>query len=193
MAGQTTVVVSADGNASGVNLQLEQPAGRLNATIIDATTHKALSGMLKVKDSSNHVVWESFTDLTGTFSVALPSGTYQVQTFVGKEDFTQKVHVGAETSGKTTSAKVQLVMPMTAIMGNVDTTLGKPVLNTWVTVFDKYGNIVGKSLTDIHGQFLVNGLVPGQYRIAVTQGKSTIEANVQVTLRRTTLQNLRTH
>lgn len=170
--GQISVQIGTHGSGVG-NVTLNEIGGSLSGQIHNATTNTDLAGLVQIEDSTNHVIWESFTNQRGAFQVQLPVGVYTIKTFVGNAS-----HEDMATVRPNVASFVMLDVPMTAIMGNVSNSSGRVVLNAEVTVKDKYGNTVGRALTDIYGQYLVNGLIPGDYSVVVSKHHRTSMTSV---------------
>jgi hypothetical protein len=165
--GEGTIVV-AKGPQSWKNITLSEVGSAVSGVITNATNHSPMLGLVQIADKSKRVLWEGFTNLKGTFHTELPAGDYEMKVFVGNATYSQRLCLQPHV---TTS--VRAVVPMTAIMGTVENP-NTPVVNAWVYCFDSFGRLVGRALTNIHGQYLVSGMVPGEYSIQVMKEGKTI-------------------
>lgn len=182
--GENTLTV-ASGLLNQSNVDLSMVGTSLSGVIANATNRLRMLGLVQMIDVSNQVIWEGFSNQNGMFHVKLPAGHYKMKVFVGHATRVQSV-----TLLPSMKMSVCAVVPMTGVMGSVRSVSGTAVLNAWVYVFDKFGHVVGRALTDIHGQFFINGLVPGEYSVQVMKGnESTSKGNVDVKTQITTTVN----
>lgn len=183
--GESTLTVES-GRLNQSNVTLSMVGSSLSGVITNATNRLRMLGLVQMMDGSNQVIWEGFSNLNGMFDVELPAGHYKMKVFVGHATRVQSVSLLPSTK-----TSVCVVVPMTAMMGTVRSSSGTAVLNAWVYAFDKFGNVVARTLTDIHGQYLINGLVPGEYSVKVMKGNElTSKGNIEVKTHVTTTVNL---
>ncbi|MEI2325688.1 carboxypeptidase regulatory-like domain-containing protein [Priestia megaterium] len=162
-------IVQADQTAIA-NLSLPPLTGSVSGTITDLRGN-AITGsntQIQVFDISGILLKTLLANADGTFNVIdLIPGTYLIQ--VTALNFATAIASASVAAEQTTNIIVPLTPNPATVTGQViNTQTGAPLSGVIVTITDLNGLILGNSVSDINGQFIIRNLPPNTAVITAT-------------------------
>ena len=164
--------------ATGVDAEL-QPGGEISGTVTDASTGASLEGVtVTVYDGKSLPVTMVSTDATGAYTATgLAAGSYTVR-FDSEQagDYLPQSYPGqsppatgspvAVTAGQAATGIDAALAPGGSISGTVtDTSTGAPLPRAGIVVYTDAGDFVTWTETDPHGNYVIERLPAGSYKI----------------------------
>ncbi|MGM7702003.1 carboxypeptidase regulatory-like domain-containing protein [Pseudalkalibacillus sp. Hm43] len=174
------------------NFTLEANPASVTGTIINASTGLPITGVVievKVVDFNGNVVTTTFTDLNGQYEVNnLMPATYGIQ--ASAPDFQTNSATVTLQPGETSVTNVTLTPEPGSIIGTITDTSGNPLSNVLIRIVDDTGFLVGTVLTDSNGDYVFDGLAPGNYTVtAIAEGFQSSSTGAIVQSNETTVVN----
>ncbi|MCF6137925.1 carboxypeptidase regulatory-like domain-containing protein [Pseudalkalibacillus berkeleyi] len=162
----------------------------VTGTIINATTGLPITDLMievKIVDTFGNVVTSTFTDLNGQYEVNnLMPGIYGI--LASAPNFQTNSASVKLLPGQLTNVNVTLTPEPGTIIGTITDTGGNPLSNVSITIVDDTGFIVGTVLTDTNGNYVFNGLAPGNYTItSIAAGFQSLSTGAIVQSNETTV------
>ena len=172
-------VSKASGFAAGAfTINLDE-AGSISGNVTDDSAG-ALEGIcVGALDADRSQVAASTTDLNGDYSLSLPPGDFKVEfrncgsSNIVPEYYNDKSSFASAdpvtvVAGTDTPGKDAELAPGALISGTVTDTSPSPIEFLSVYVVDEGGDQSGFASTDVNGDYTVEGLPPGNYRVGFT-------------------------
>lgn len=151
------------------DLTLALLPGSVEGVVTDATTGTFISRTnieLRLISSSGPVVASTLTDIQGSYRFhSVNSGNYTVVA-TNKNYGNDSTAIFVEP-GTTAFADLQLEPITASVSGTVrDSESSLPLVNTILRLADQNGVVIAEVQTDIKGDFLIEGLLPGDFSLA---------------------------
>ena len=178
-ASATQVVVAADANTANVNAAL-QAAGEIKGEVIDGFTQAPLPyAAVLVYDAQGTLATTAYTDANGQYAAGgLSSGTYRVEfepsgypgtysaLYYNGQSSLASANGVPVSAGAATSNINGVLYNGGQITGTVtDATTKLPIQNVEVWVFNASGSTIASTTTDANGNYAVEGIAAGTYRV----------------------------
>ncbi|MBD7965920.1 carboxypeptidase regulatory-like domain-containing protein [Fictibacillus norfolkensis] len=150
------------------NLILSGEPGSVEGIVTDAATGAFLSGTnieLRKISSSGPVVATTLTDDQGRYRFSrIPAGNYTIVA-TNKQYGNDSAAISVE-SANVTFLDLQLSPATASVSGTVRNSDGSiPLINTLLRLSDQNGVVIAEVQTDINGDFLIEGLLPGEFSL----------------------------
>ena len=180
-----TPVVVASGGTATVDFDLPK-AGAISGQVTSAATGDGIPALMHVIDATGTQVAIGFSDGSGNyFATPLLPGTYYlfVTSPLHQNEYFDDVPCNGVcepqlapsrgtpivvAAGATTSGKNLALAPASQVTGTVTSASGTPLEETQVTAYFPSGEEAARATTDELGQYQLDGLAVGTYRIAAS-------------------------
>ncbi len=169
------VAVTAGSITYNINAQLAT-GGEIRGKVTNVSAIPIQNIYVQVYDSGNHYVGSSSTDAGGTYAVkGLPTGGYMVrfnnnglnyltEWYNNKTSFATADSVAVTAGNITYNINAQLAAGG-QITGKVTDVSAVGIANIYVTIRDASNNYIDQAYTDASGDYSVDGLPTGSYRV----------------------------
>jgi hypothetical protein len=182
----TAVAVSAGATTVGINAQMKI-GGKLSGKVTDASTHIALKGIFVCAIVPSREIGDCvMTDTSGEYTISgLAGGKYKVlfgpggstggyitQYYNGASSLetATTVTVTVEQTTSEINAQMQVGGKISGTVTNAAT--GSPLKGVFVCALVSSTEPAGCELTNSSGQYTIEGLPSGQYRVGFDAGKN---------------------
>ena len=154
--------------ATTADFALNPNPGTISGTVTDAITTNPIPGASVNVYQGTNLVGFSQTDVNGNYTIAnLAPGNYFV--VASADGYQTKFSANVVVASMTTTVDFALDASPGAIAGTItETCAGNPLSGALIVVTDG-SVIVGFDVTDASGDYLVSGLAPGSYTVAVAK------------------------
>lgn len=157
------------GRQAVVDLSLNANPGALTGVVADVVTGLPIPGAnIKIFTETGTLIAVLGTDSAGRYQITdLAPGSYNIVVAApGFANFDQGAII---SSGVTTVENIALFSVFSTLTGTVtDAVSGLPIARALVTLFDESGTLVGRSLTDRNGNYLITNLAPGTFLTVIS-------------------------
>jgi hypothetical protein len=170
------VTVAVGQTTTGIDAQLAD-AGSISGRVTDSSANSIANVNVKVYDLNNNHINSCNTDSNGDYTIGcLPPGDFKVyydtwgagnyipEWYNDKGAF-DEADVVAVTAGQTTVNIDAQLAEGGAISGQVTNESAEGIEGIYFRVFDLAGNFINGVLTDSDGNYNVNGLAAGSYKV----------------------------
>lgn len=158
------------GATTVINFTLAPNPGALAGTITNAQTGTPIQGanvQIRILDAGGSVIATVSSDAAGQYSVSnLAPGFYTV--VASAPNFQTNDTIVQVFPNQTTIGDVALEPNPGSINGSVTSSIGStPIGGAIVNIINSNGALVTSTVTDPSGNFVANGLAPGNYTVSV--------------------------
>ncbi|MCP2326181.1 hypothetical protein HDA40_004688 [Hamadaea flava] len=148
------------------------PAGTISGVLTDSHGSPVPNAQVSASSPSGGYGF-GMTQYDGSYAIAVLPGTYTVSFRIGSvEQFAHgKSYQDAdvfEVNANATTTVNETLQPVGSITGHVTRSDGTPAVDVEVTALQATGNSAGYAMTDDSGNYRLDYLIPGSYRVQFT-------------------------
>lgn len=151
-----------------VNFSLSPNPGTISGTIIDAATTNPIAGAHILVFSGSNLITFSVSDPNGTYVIPnLAPGTYFV--LVRANGYRAAVSSEIVIAGTTTIANFALNSIPGTVTGQITNSCNGFPMPGALVVIREGSSVVGFTLSDRNGNYLINNLAPGDFQVSASK------------------------